>query len=67
MFQHHTLPPSFNMAELVFEVCHTGKLTQANRKQLRSILLQPSISEEEHSAIDRLLYAIRRGWLKIAR
>lgn len=53
------------MAELVFQACHTGVLTPENRKQLQSVLLQPFVSEEERSAIDRLLYAIRRGWLSL--
>ena len=66
MFQPHTISSGFNIAELVFQVCHTGELTSDNRKQLQSVLLQNSVSEEEHSEIDRLIYATRRGWLRIA-
>lgn len=66
MFQPNAISSGFNIAELVFQVCHTGELTSDNRKQLQSVLLQHSISEEERSAIDRLIYATRRGWLRIA-
>lgn len=53
------------MAELFFQVYRYGSLNSNHRQQLRSILLKESISEEEQTAIDRLLYAVRRGWLKI--
>jgi len=65
MIQYQTFSPSFTIAELVFQVCRSGKVTRNHRQQLRSILLQDALSEEDYSAIDRLLYAIRRGWLQL--
>lgn len=66
MFQYQAFPPSFIIAELVFQVCRSGKVTMNHRQQLRSVLLENTLSEEDYSAIDRLLYAIRRGWLQLA-
>ncbi|MGK7900115.1 MAG: hypothetical protein AB4352_01645 [Hormoscilla sp.] len=66
MLQYQAFPPSFIIAELVFQVCRSGKVTMNHRQQLRSVLLENTLSEEDYSAIDRLLYAIRRGWLQLA-
>ena len=53
------------VAELVFQVCRTGRINYNHRQLLRSFLLQDNLSEEDHTAIDRLLYAVRRGWLQV--
>lgn len=58
--------PQLNIAELFFQVYRYGSLNRDHRQQLKFILLKESISEEEQTAIDRLLYAVRRGWLKIS-
>lgn len=60
-----TLLPQFTIAELVFQVYHSGLLTQTHRKQLRTVLLNDCLSEEDQTAINRLLHAVRRGWLKV--
>ncbi len=60
-----TLLPQFTIAELVFQVYHSGLLTQAHRKQLRTVLLNDCLTEEDQTAINRLLHAVRRGWLKV--
>lgn len=65
MLQYQAFPPSFTIAELVFQVCRSGKVTRNHRQKLRSAILQDTLSEEDYSAIDRLLYAIRRGWLEL--
>ncbi|MBD2311577.1 hypothetical protein H6G20_07885 [Desertifilum sp. FACHB-1129] len=53
------------VAELVFQVCRTGTIDYHHRQLLQSFLLQEHLTEEDHTAIDRLLYAVRRGWLQI--
>ncbi|MFM9268444.1 hypothetical protein [Tychonema sp. BBK16] len=60
-----TLLPQFTIAELVFQVYHSGLLTQTHRKQLREVLLNDCLTEEDQTAINRLLHAVRRGWLKV--
>ncbi len=58
--------PEVIITELVFQVYRSGILTQEQRKQLRNLFLYHNLSEEDTTAINRLLHAIRRGWLKIA-
>jgi hypothetical protein len=60
-----TLLPQFTIAELVFQVYHSGLLTHTHRQQLRTVLLNDCLSEEDQTAINRLLHAVRRGWLKV--
>lgn len=54
-----------NLSELFFQIYWSGRLTQEHRQYLRAILLQERLSEEDHSSINRLIYAVRRGWLKL--
>lgn len=54
------------LAEVFFQVYQQGRIDRDHRQHLRETLLKESISEEEQTAIDRLLYAVRRGWLKVA-
>jgi len=60
-----SLMPPGNLSELFFQIYWSGRLTQSHRQYLRAILLQESLSEEEQSSINRLIYAVRRGWLKL--
>ena len=53
------------MAEVYFRVYQQGKIDRYHRQQLRSTLLKESVSEQEQTAINRMLYAVRRGWLKV--
>lgn len=59
------LLPQFTIAELVFQVYHSGLLTRNHRQQLRNALLEQALTEEDQTAINRLLHAVRRGWLKV--
>jgi hypothetical protein len=61
----HSLIPPTNFSELFFQIYWSGRLTPEHRQYLRAILLQESLSEEEQSSINRLIYAVRRGWLKL--
>jgi hypothetical protein len=56
-------PPA--VAEVFGEACNYGYLTFNQRLALQNVLLNFSVSEEDQESIDRLLHAVRRGWLKI--
>jgi hypothetical protein len=62
---YQALLPEYTIAELVFQVYRSGFLTTEHRKQLRSLFLDYDLSEEDTTAINRLLHAVRRGWLKV--
>ena len=57
--------PEVIITELVFQVYRSGILTQVQRKQIKNLFLYHNLSEEDTTAINRLLHAIRRGWLKV--
>jgi hypothetical protein len=40
-------------------------VTRNDRSQLRSALLERTLNEDEYAIINRLLYNVRRGWVKI--
>ncbi len=54
------------LAEVFFQVYQQGKIDKHHRQYLRATLLNEQISQEEQTAINRLLYAVRRGWLQVA-
>lgn len=58
-------PIQYSIAELFAQVSNSGRITLADRYGLMAILLQDCVSQEEINAIDRVLYGIRRGWVKI--
>lgn len=51
------------ISELFFQIWRSGKITRTDRYSLRAALLEDGLSEEDKAAIDRLLHAVRRGWL----
>jgi hypothetical protein len=53
------------VSDLFAQVSRSGKITLADRYGLMAALLEDSISEEERHSIDRLLYALRRGRMKL--
>lgn len=57
----HTL----NLTELFSQVYAVGRVTHSDRQILRYALLEGALSEEDRNLIDRLVYAVRRGWLKM--
>jgi len=59
-----TLNQEPTLAEVFFQIYQQGRLALDHRQYLRETLLKESVSEEEQTAINRLLYAVRRGWLK---
>ncbi|HEY9644065.1 MAG TPA: hypothetical protein V6C57_26470 [Coleofasciculaceae cyanobacterium] len=55
----------FAIAELFVQVSLSGRITLADRHGLQAALLTESLSDEERFAIDRLLYAVRKGRVKM--
>ena len=53
------------IAELYTQVFQEGKITLRASYSLRAVLMSPSLSEAEEDLINRLLYAVRRGRLKV--
>ncbi|MEM6501574.1 MAG: hypothetical protein AAF685_07025 [Cyanobacteria bacterium P01_C01_bin.89] len=54
-----------NVAEIFSEVWDSGKITEHERMELRSALLNGDLSSDDHAAIDRLVHAVKRGWLSL--
>jgi hypothetical protein len=55
----------FAIAELFVQVSLSGRITLADRYGLQAALLTDTLSDEERFAIDRLLYAVRKGRVKV--
>jgi len=64
-YLNQALLPEVIITELVFQVYRSGILTQEQRKEIKSLFLYHNLSEEDTTSINRLLHAIRRGWLKV--
>ncbi|HIK12885.1 MAG TPA: hypothetical protein IGS52_21940 [Oscillatoriaceae cyanobacterium M33_DOE_052] len=57
--------PVKSVAEVFGNVWNSGAVTGSDREILRYAFLQERLSEEDYAAVDRLLHAIRRGWLQM--
>lgn len=53
------------ISEIFYQIWQTKQISARHRWGLRSALMQDSLSEDERDAIDRLLHAVRRGWLQV--
>lgn len=53
------------LSELFVQVSQKGQITLLDRYVLMAIVLRNSINENEEESINRLLYAVRRGWVKV--
>jgi hypothetical protein len=53
------------LEELFGQVMFSSVVTRHDRRQLRSVLLERTLNEDEYAIINRLLYNVRRGWVKI--
>lgn len=58
-------PLPSTLAELFAEVNQKGQLTLTDRYRLRAAILNNPLSEDEFDLINRLLYSVRRGLLKL--
>ncbi len=55
--------PKFTLSELCFQVWKAGHLNKTHRQQIKAALLTDGLNEQDQRLINRLLYAVRRGWL----
>ena len=54
------------LAEMFGRVWKNGGLYSGDRRRLMlAILEENSLSSEEYATIDRLIHAVRRGWLQV--
>lgn len=51
--------------EMFARIWNAGQLTRAERRTLKSVVLNNSLSQEEQDVLNRIFHAVRRGWLKI--
>lgn len=63
--QTYAIDSNYPIAELFYQVCQAGHLTRRDRQQIMSAFLSEALTEEEKAAINRLVHAVRRGWLKV--
>ncbi len=53
------------LEELYGQVMFSNVVTRADRQMLRAALLKDSLTEDEHDIINRLIYNVRRGWVRL--
>lgn len=53
------------VGDLFCRVWEARTLSRTDRFDLRSVLMRDYLNADERAAIDRLLYAVRRGWLQV--
>ena len=51
--------------ELIDRILLSRRVTLGDRQQLRSAILAIHLTEAEHILIDRLLYGVRKGLLRL--
>jgi hypothetical protein len=56
---------SNGLSELFAQASNCGYLTRFDRYGLMMALLESHLSDEEQAAIDRLLYAVCRGYIRL--
>jgi len=56
-----------SMAKLFFQIYRYGYIDNKNSQDLQNILLQESVTQEEKIYVDRILYAVRQGWVRIVK
>ena len=59
------LVPNSTIADLFGHAWNSGRITLNERQYIQSAILANTLSEEDRAAIDRLVHAVRRGWLKL--
>ncbi|MDY6936235.1 MAG: hypothetical protein SWY16_01105 [Cyanobacteriota bacterium] len=50
-------------SDVFFQIWCSGRITKDHRSELKSAFLRDRLGEEDKAAVDRMLHAIRRGWL----
>ena len=61
-----TLYSTSLIAEVFGQAWNAGSLTVNQREGLMAALLENPLNSEDYAAIDRLLHAVRRGWIKVS-
>lgn len=54
------------LEELFGQIMFSSVVTRQDRQQLRAAILGGPLSEDEQAIINRLLYNVRRGWVRLA-
>lgn len=60
-----TFQSDCTIAELFYQVSHSRHVTRTQSHGLR-LLCQTALNEHDRDALNRLLHAIRRGWVRIS-
>ncbi|MCS6813991.1 MAG: hypothetical protein NZ772_10550 [Cyanobacteria bacterium] len=55
----------YTMAELFAHATSSGVLTLTDRYTMKAAVLQENLPDEERKVIDRLLYGVRKGRLRL--
>ncbi|MBE9041057.1 hypothetical protein IQ235_09725 [Oscillatoriales cyanobacterium LEGE 11467] len=50
-------------SDVFCQIWCSGRITKDDRSELKSAFLKDRLGEEDKAAVDRMLHAIRRGWL----
>lgn len=53
------------ISELFVQATLTRKITLADRYGLMAALCDESLSEDDHLALDRLFYGLRKGYIQV--
>ncbi|MBD2484359.1 hypothetical protein [Planktothrix sp. FACHB-1365] len=53
------------LEELFGQIMFSSVVTRSDRQHLRSAILGESLTDDEKAIINRLLYNVRRGWVKL--
>lgn len=54
-----------NIEELIQDIFVCRRITDTDRSQLKNLLLTSSLSQQDHILLDRLLYGVRKGLVKV--
>ncbi|MEB3886408.1 hypothetical protein [Lyngbya sp. CCY1209] len=54
-----------SLEELFGQVMFSNVVTPRDRQLLKAALLRETLSEDEQAIINRLLYNVRRGWVRL--
>jgi hypothetical protein len=56
---------SVNLEELFSKVLLSGLMTKSDRRRIQAALLENAVTEENLMIINRLVYGVRRGFVKL--
>ncbi|EKD09443.1 MULTISPECIES: hypothetical protein [unclassified Limnospira] len=56
---------SGSLEEMFGQVMFSSVVTTEDRQKLKATLLKETITEDEQAIINRLLYNVRRGWVRL--